>query len=257
MVTYKARVFCEPEDGDSLGAEVRIYGEEGDVIDTILITTQSQYDQLATQIQNIDNTYIDQQELVTLLSDTENPITVNATSLGGVPAADYARLNHNDLHIGTFAPKNHASTSNGYGLGDGTNYGHTKVVNNLTTASFQSGEALSAAQGKVLNTAINNVKKSLTTWTTQSVGKYGTLRVNTALKMCRFSYVRENYKITGDKVLHDGYIPAEYRPGGVVRVWDSKYVMLSVNSSGDIELETNHSSLPIKNTLRCHFKWFY
>lgn len=256
MVTYKTRVFCEPEDGDSLGAEVRIYGEEGDVIDTILITTQSQYDQLATQIQNIDNTYIDQQELVTLLSDTENPITVNATSLGGVPAADYARLNHNDLHIGTFAPKNHASTSNGYGLGDGTNYGHTKVVNNLTTASFQSGEALSAAQGKVLNTAINNVKKSLTTWNSQKLG-YGLLHVNPAIRCCRYKYERENYKITGDKKLHEATIPEEYRPKGIVRAWDSKYVCLSVNTGGDVHIETTHSQLPVINTLKVNFIWFY
>ena len=257
MVTYKTRVFCEPEDGDSLGAEVRIYGEEGDVIDTILITTQSQYTQLANQIQNIDNTYIDQQELVTLLNNTENPITVNATSLGGVPAADYARLNHNDLHIGTFAPKNHASTSNGYGLGDNSNYGHAKVINNLTTASYLSGEALSAAQGKVLNTAINNVQKSLTTWTRQTIGNYGVLRVNTALRCCRFNYIRSSYKITGDKKLHSGYIPEEYRPPDVVRGWDSKYNMISVNSSGDIEFATLHTNLPVTNNLKVSLIWFY
>lgn len=258
MVNYKVRVFCEPEDEDSLGAEVRIYNEEGDTIDTILITTESQYRQLAEQIENMDNTYIDMNELTALLSNTENnQLNINATTLDGLNSSDFAKLNHNEQHQGVFAPVAHASTNNKYGLATGSNYGHVKTIDNLTTASNVSGEALSAYQGNILNTAINNLKKSLTTWTKQSVGKYGTLRVNTALRLCRFSYVRENYKIVGDKVLHSGYIPKEYCPGGVVRAWDSKYVMLSVNSSGDVELATNHSSLPITNTLRCHFKWFY
>lgn len=257
MVNYKVRVFCEPEDEDSLGAEVRIYNEEGDNIDTILITTESQYRELASAIENIDNTYIDKTELIALLSDVENPLTINATTLGGVAAADYARLNHNDLHAGTFAPKNHASETNSYGLGDGTHYGHVKTIDNLNTASNISGEALSANQGRILNEAITALQKSLTKWTRYEIGKYGVLKVNTALHCCRFNYTRENYKITEDKVLHSGYIPEEYRPGGVVREWDSKYVMLSVNSNGDIEIATNHKSLPVTNTLRCNFIWFY
>lgn len=49
------------------------------------------------------------------------------------------------------APKSHAVTAATYGLGTGTNYGHVKVINNLSQASNADGTALSAYQGKVLN----------------------------------------------------------------------------------------------------------
>ena len=201
MVNYKVRVFCEPEDDDSLGAEVRIYGEDGDVIDTILITTESQYQQLASQIQNIDDTYIDLEELTTLLSNTENnTLNINAAMLGGVSANDYARLNHNELHVGTFAPVGHASETTTYGLADSTKYGHVKTVNNLTTNSNLSGEALSAYQGKVLKDAIDEAVRNISKWEKvtltghNKVEDYANLWVNRALKIARLTYRRDGVK---------------------------------------------------------------
>jgi len=52
------------------------------------------------------------------------------------------------------APTSHASSSNTYGLGTTTNYGHVKTINGLTQDSHTNGTALSAYQGKVLNDAI-------------------------------------------------------------------------------------------------------
>lgn len=49
------------------------------------------------------------------------------------------------------APTSHASSSTTYGVATASNYGHTKVINNLTTSSNNDGEALSAYQGKILN----------------------------------------------------------------------------------------------------------
>lgn len=48
-------------------------------------------------------------------------------------------------------PKSHASTETSYGVGTTANYGHCKVINDLTHSSFANGEALSAYQGKLLN----------------------------------------------------------------------------------------------------------
>ena len=45
---------------------------------------------------------------------------------------------------------NHSSTSDTYGVGTATSYGHNKVINHLATASYANGESLSAYQGKVL-----------------------------------------------------------------------------------------------------------
>lgn len=57
----------------------------------------------------------------------------------------------NANNINGKAPTSHASTGSTYGLGTTANYGHCKVINDLTHSSFANGEALSAYQGKVLN----------------------------------------------------------------------------------------------------------
>lgn len=51
----------------------------------------------------------------------------------------------------TRPPVSHASTTNEYGVGTPTVYGHTKVINDLTRSSYVDGEALSAYQGYVLD----------------------------------------------------------------------------------------------------------
>lgn len=53
------------------------------------------------------------------------------------------------------APTSHASSSNTYGLGSTSNYGHVKTINGLTQSSHSDGTALSAYQGKVLKDAID------------------------------------------------------------------------------------------------------
>lgn len=53
------------------------------------------------------------------------------------------------------AAKNHISETGEYGVGDAENYGHVKLVNNLTASEYTDGEALSAYQGKVLDDKIN------------------------------------------------------------------------------------------------------
>ncbi len=54
----------------------------------------------------------------------------------------------------TKAPTNHASQATGYGLGSSTHYGHVKIIDNLSTSTSTSGEALSAHQGYELDTRV-------------------------------------------------------------------------------------------------------
>lgn len=49
------------------------------------------------------------------------------------------------------APNSHASSATTYGVGTTANFGHCKTINNLTQASHVDGNALSAYQGKVLD----------------------------------------------------------------------------------------------------------
>lgn len=53
------------------------------------------------------------------------------------------------------APTSHSSSATTYGVGTSSNYGHCKVVNNLTESSYADGVVLSAYQGKVLNDKIS------------------------------------------------------------------------------------------------------
>lgn len=55
-----------------------------------------------------------------------------------------------------YAPNNHASSSSQYGLGTGSNYGHGKGINNLTTSTYRDGEFLAAYQGYVLDNKIGS-----------------------------------------------------------------------------------------------------
>ncbi len=75
------------------------------------------------------------------------------------------------------APTSHASTGSTYGLGTTGNYGHCKVINDLTHSSFANGEALSAYQGKLLNdNKQNKISDSgwIYAWNTssQNYGRY-------------------------------------------------------------------------------------
>ena len=65
-------------------------------------------------------------------------------------------------NVDSKAPINHASTGGTYGYGTETNYGHVKLINNLTNnernnTEYYAGEALSASQGKVLDDKINTL----------------------------------------------------------------------------------------------------
>jgi len=192
MVNYKTRIFFEPET-NSLGADVIIYSEEGDKIDTILITSESKYNELHQQIQEIDNKFIDVNELTTILVNVQNELEINATKFAGMDINSFSLVGHTHEDL---PPKNHASVNQEYGVASTSEFGHAKLINNLAVSQYNSGEALSAYQGNVLKNLIDTVKSDLMKWEQitlsghNSIANYCRLYVNKALRLARFTYNR-------------------------------------------------------------------
>ncbi len=242
MVEFKSKIYYE-EDNQIIGAEITVYSEKGDNIGSIKVTNEEDYNNLVSRIENLSEDFVHVNDLQSKIANLD----INAKTLNGYSSADFAQ--HDHTHTNTYAPNSHVGI-----VADSSNMGHTKIVNNLTRDDFD-GEALAAYQGKVLSEMINTLQDSLTSWTTQSVGSYGSLKVNKAFRCCRFRYVRE-ITLNGNKVLHNNYIPSSYRPPGVVRVPQSQNTILSVDSEGDISVATTYSG-STKTTLNANFIWFY
>ncbi|MBO6275398.1 MAG: hypothetical protein J6M91_07685, partial [Methanobrevibacter sp.] len=154
MVNYKVRSFYEKDTGTA-GADVIIYDDVGDVVDTLLITTESTYNDLVEQLEGIDEKYLDRTDVLNILQNTSNEIVaINATLLNGQSADFYAKNNHN--HDNVYAPKNHVDLQSTEGV-----LGHAKIINNVSRTSFVNGEALSAYQGKLLSDRINAVSSAI------------------------------------------------------------------------------------------------
>lgn len=196
MVDYKTRIFYETETG-MMGAEVRLYSEEGENIDNIVITSESKLTEIAEAILDIDDTYIDRTELTTILLNASEQLTINATRFQGYVPADFARALHSHSE---YAQINHSSPQDVYGKGTPANYGHNKLVNNLTSANYTDGEALAAYQGKVLSDKINEAVTNITKWEKitlsghDNVASYCNLYVNTALRLAMVNYFRSGVK---------------------------------------------------------------
>ena len=229
------------KDNETIGAEVKLYSDTGENIDNILITSESKFRELADKILDIDETYIDKAELISILVNAQSELQINATKLNGYSPNDFARTVHSH---DTYAQTNHSSSLTTYGAGTTTNYGHNKIANNLTTTEYRDGEVLSAYQGKVLNDLINSTKAEITKWDKitlsghNNVADYCTLYVNKALRLARVTYNRANVKkgvastknssnkdnnpspywivgkaTVGGIYLHkDGAIPSDYQP---------------------------------------------
>lgn len=106
------------------------------------------------------------------------------------------------------------------------------IDNSLSTSS------INAVQNKLVTNAL--IDKSdighIHTWTTQSLGSYGTLYVNETLRLVIFHYSRSyNYPSASDMTLETGIIPSDYRPSKSVPCGTgSPYVAGRITSTGDL-----------------------
>ncbi len=163
------------------------------------------------------------------------PVTINATQFNGMDSDMFSKVGHTH----NFASLNHAVSTSVNGVGTNKLYGHVKVINNLTRNSYVNGESLSAYQGKVLKTEIDNLKNKNSWIGVQSIGDYIKYDVNPDLKLVVFYYNRSNFTglsdTTGTHIIHPKVIPENYRPG--TRVHTTMYrgdVVLLFDSNGDI-----------------------
>lgn len=196
MVDYKTRIFYETETG-MMGAEVKLYSEEGENIDNIVITSESKLKEIAERVLEMDDTYIDMSELTTILLNASEQLTINATRFQGYVPADFARALHSHSE---YAQINHATPQDVYGKGTPANYGHNKIINNLTSSNYIDGEALAAYQGKVLKDSIDSAVTNICKWERitlsghDNVASYCELHVNQALRLARVTYDRTGVK---------------------------------------------------------------
>lgn len=250
MVDFKTKIY-HAEGDQIVGAEITVYSEEGDNIGSIQVTSKKDFDDLKAKLDNLDETYVP----ISRLEYELGRVNVNAQTLDNLSSTDFARSNHS--HYDEFPPKNHSSQDNVYGLANTSKYGHAKLVNNLNRNIYADGEALSAKQGYDLQQNITKLRNDMGGWHYEKVGDYGALWAHSILRIVYFTYYRENYSISQSKVLHNGYIPAQFRFSGTIKyIPSTQYDILGVSKEGNITLRTSRTKTKTE-TLRGWWIWRY
>ena len=226
--------------------------------------TKEQYEE---QVDAINESWSELQQMGSLETILKNkivngvfPVEINATKFDGLDSNSFSKEGHGHA----YAPMNHSSRDNEYGIGSESEYGHVKIINNLNATEYVSGQVLSAYQGTVLKKDIATVdgKYSWDNFKTLDTDGYMRLKVNEDLHLVVFEYRRESYtglaKKTGLTELHNSSkgIPEPYRPTG--RVLTPLYrgdVVLYVRTDGSVNLYnlTTHKSINIYAQLM----WYY
>lgn len=161
MVDYKSKIYTE-EEGHIQGIEITIFSEEGDKIKTLQVVTEEDYNNLQEQLKDLGEVYVK----FSNLEDALTTVTVNANTFEGLSVSSFSKVGHNHTE---YSKTNHSDTSDKYGVGTPSRYGHTKVINNLLTSVNRDGESLSAYQGKILSDKIDSQIRSITG--SNSIGK--------------------------------------------------------------------------------------
>ena len=101
---------------------------------------------------------IAQAPAVTSIADTSSiPISSNQGILSKINFANLKSILRATFNS-EYAPTQHASTETTHGVGTSSNYGHVRVVDNLTTTDSQNGVALAARQGNALKVLIDKLQ---------------------------------------------------------------------------------------------------
>ena len=157
---FETKIYNYTTDEKIIGAEVTVYDEDGDKIDTIAVTDATRLQELEDALDNIDTRYVEATTLNGILENLNEDTDINATTLNGYQGDAFVLLSDIQNNNVSAKPKSHASTSREYGGASTTNFGHVKLRDDLTASSYVSAEALSSHQGKVLNDRIDDVKNS-------------------------------------------------------------------------------------------------
>ena len=152
---FETKIYNYTADEKVIGAEVTIYNEEGDKIKSIVVTDETRLQELEEALENIDSRYVLNSQLLEILANSEESVTINATKLNGYQGDAF--LLRSEVDTLTFKPKSHVSTTTEYGGASTSNYGHVKLRDDLNASAYNSAEALSSHQGYELNQAISDL----------------------------------------------------------------------------------------------------
>ena len=208
MVRFETKIYNVDEDtGKIIGAEVTVYNESGDKLKSIIVTDETQLQELEAKLDVLDDTYVDIDELNEILLNTREDKIINATKLCGYDGDSFVLASSLDNR--TFTPRAHSSSTTEYGGGTSSNYGHLKVRDNLNALELVPSEALSSHQGNVLDGKINALK----TIETQSL--HSTMKLYKVGNLVFFNIKQWNWNrgdTVGQMVDIGVTIPVEYRP---------------------------------------------
>lgn len=155
MTVVETKVNVKKENGAVVSADVHLYDDTGDVVKTVSIVESETLAELEETVEGFREGYVSQEALLSVLENNGEATTINATALRGLDSDEIALKSEIPT---TFDPIAHDHVTNKYGLGSTSKYGHVKVRNDLQSAVFVTGEALSAYQGKVLNDRISSLQ---------------------------------------------------------------------------------------------------
>lgn len=153
----ESEVYYKDDDGDIIGANVLIYNDTEDIVEKIVIVEEKCLQSLKDTLNNLDNTYLQKEELIKILTNEKEDTEINATHLNNLNSADFALRKHTHDE---YATKNHSSNKPEYGLSSTSEYGHCRVRNDLTAPTYINGEALSAYQGQVIGKRLTEVEST-------------------------------------------------------------------------------------------------
>lgn len=153
----ESEVYYKDNNGDIIGANVLIYNDTEDIVEKIVIVEEKCLQSLKDTLNNLDNTYLQKEELIKILTNNKEDAEINATHLNNLNSADFALRKHTHDE---YSIKNHSSTKPEYGLSSTSEYGHCRVRNDLTAPTYVNGEALSAYQGQVIGKRLSEVEST-------------------------------------------------------------------------------------------------
>lgn len=161
----ESRIAVKTNNGDIVSADILLYKDDGDIVKKISIIESETLAALQKTIDGYESTYISRKQLDTILLNENKSETIDATLFNGRQSSDYVLKSNipND-----FVPINHSESSGRYGLANKTNYGHTKVRDDLKATVFTDGEALAARQGKIIDDKITIANNEITKLKTEA-----------------------------------------------------------------------------------------
>ena len=171
MSLFKVKVYKENET-EIIGAEVIVMDNNGIAIDSISITDANTLSQLKEDLDFAVNNQYSDDNVKNLITTEQIPATkIDAEKLAGHTANEFSLSTHS--HGLDYAPKEHSSTNTIYGKATETQYGHTKIVKNLTTEDETNAVSLHANQGKILNDKLNKLLTEFNKESSFVIGREG------------------------------------------------------------------------------------